>query len=182
MKGLEEPEGASQIDAPAPPRVGRFRAFWQHRVIDLAVAQLRQGITPQKIALSVALGLAFGVFPIMGTTTALCLVVGVWLRLNQPIIQLASWLAWPIQIPGIYFFIRTGEWLTRVAPEPFSISAMLVAFKAAPLRFLQQFGMLGLRGVLGWALITPPLALLIYLLALPPLKRLAAARRPAPID
>lgn len=169
-------------DTPAPEQPaahtgtgGLWSAGFRH-VRELALAQLRQGITPQKIALTVALGLVIGVFPVLGTTTLLCLLIGVLLRLNQPVIQLASWLAWPVQMPAIYFFVRAGEWLTRTPSLPFSVSAMLVAFKASPLRFLQQFGMMGLRAALAWTLIAPPLAALLYLLTLPPLRRMAAGR------
>jgi uncharacterized protein (DUF2062 family) len=150
---------------------------WRRRVLEVTLAQLRQGITPQKIALTIALGLALGLFPILGTTTALCVLIGVLLKLNQPVIQLASWLAWPLQVPGIYLFIRIGEWLTRTPPVAFSIGSMLEAFKNSPLHFLQQFGMMALRGMLAWTLIAPPLAALLYVLILPPLKRLVGARR-----
>src|SRR5580658_1843030 len=137
------------------PPAGGLRGLWRRRVVDVTLGQLRQGITPHKIALSVALGTIIAIFPIMGTTTALCLLVGVALRLNQPILQLVNWIAWPLQIPGIYLFVRAGEWVTRSPPVSFSISALLVAFKNSPLRFLQQYGMTGLRGVLAWALIAP---------------------------
>ena len=149
-----------------------LRGFWRRRVVDVMLAQLRQGITPQKIALTLALGSIFALFPILGTTTILCVLVGVALKLNQPIIQLVNWIAWPLQIPGIYFFVRAGEWLTHSPPVSFSISALLVAFKDSPVRFLQQYGMTGLRGVLAWALIAPGIAALIYVLTLPLLKRM----------
>lgn len=154
----------------APP--SGLRGFWRRRVVDLMLAQLRQGITPQKLALTLALGTVIALFPIMGTTTALCVLVGVALRLNQPIIQLVNWIAWPLQIPGIYLFVRAGEWITHSPPVSFSITALLVAFKDSPVRFLQQYGMTGLRGVLAWALIAPGAAALIYMLTLPLLKRM----------
>jgi uncharacterized protein (DUF2062 family) len=164
------------VPAPGAPASGApssgLRGFWRRRVVDLMLAQLRQGITPQKIALTLALGTVIALFPIMGTTTALCVLVGVALRLNQPIIQLVNWIAWPLQIPGIYFFVRAGEWITHSPPVSFSISALLVAFKDSPVRFLQQYGMTGLRGVLAWALIAPGVAALIYVLTLPLIKRL----------
>jgi uncharacterized protein (DUF2062 family) len=149
-----------------------LRGFWRRRVLDVLLAQLRQGITPQKIALTLALGTVIALFPIMGTTTALCVLVGVALKLNQPILQLVNWIAWPLQIPGIYFFVRAGEWLTHSPHVSFSISALLVAFKDSPVRFLQQYGMTGLRGVLAWTLIAPVLAALIYVLMLPLIKRM----------
>ncbi len=151
-----------------------WRGLWRRRVLEVMLAQLRQGITPQKIAVTIALGAVLAVFPIMGTTTALCVLVGVWLRLNQPILQLINWLAWPLQIPGIYLFVRIGEWLTHSPPVPFTIPALLVAFKASPWQFLKQYGITGLRGVLAWAVLAPVIALLLYAISLPALKRIGA--------
>jgi uncharacterized protein (DUF2062 family) len=45
----------------------------------------RQGITPQKIALSLALGLGLGVFAVLGVSTILCTGIALALRLNLPI-------------------------------------------------------------------------------------------------
>jgi uncharacterized protein (DUF2062 family) len=153
---------------------GGLRGFWRRRVLDVALAQLRQGITPQKIALSIALGTVIAIFPIMGTTTALCVLVGFAWKLNQPILQLVNWLAWPLQIPGIYLFVRAGEWITRSPPVSFSIPALLLAFRDSPLGFLQRYGMTGLRGVLAWALIAPLLAAALYGLSLPLLRRMGS--------
>ncbi len=151
---------------------------WRRRVLDLLLTQLRQGISAEKIALTLAIGLILGMFPILGSTTALCVLAGLWLKLNQPIMQLANWLAWPLQIPGIYLFVRVGEWLTRSPPLHFSIAGLIQQFRAAPLQFLQQFGMTGLRGVLGWMLIAPAVAAAVYVTLLPPLRRLARLRGP----
>jgi uncharacterized protein (DUF2062 family) len=151
---------------------GGWRSLWRRRVVELTLGQLRQGITPQKIALTIALGFILGLFPLLGTTTALCALFGLCLKLNQPIIQLVQWMAAPLQIPGIYLFVRIGEWLTRSPPVSFSVTALLRAFKASPLDFLKQYGTTGLRGVLAWCLIAPLVAVLIYGASLPLLKRL----------
>lgn len=141
------------------------------------MAQLRQGTSPSRIALTVVVGVALGLFPILGTTTVLCLIAGICIRLNQPILQLVNWAVSPLQIPAIYFFIRMGERLTGAAPLSFAISELLRRFRAAPLQFLQQFGWTGLRGILAWALIAPALSLLLYWTLLPPLRRLAERKR-----
>jgi uncharacterized protein (DUF2062 family) len=153
-----------------------LREAWRRRVVDVVLAQLRQGITPQKIALTVAVGATLGLFPILGSTTLLCFLAGIILRLNQPIIQAVNYLMYPLQITGIYFFIRTGEWLTRTPPLPFSIPGLLQQFRAAPLHFFQEFGMTALRGVLAWVLIAPLVAAVLYFALLPVLRRLAALR------
>jgi uncharacterized protein (DUF2062 family) len=161
------------------PERGRWsglRSLWRRRVLEVIVAQLSQGITPQKIALTLVVGLMLGLFPILGTTTALCLLAGIFLKLNQPMIQLVNWLAAPLQLPAIYGLVRAGEWLTRSPPLSFSISDLLQQFRASPLRFLQQFGMTGARGILAWLLLAPALASLLYLAILPALCRLARLR------
>ncbi|MFI4867204.1 MAG: DUF2062 domain-containing protein [Steroidobacterales bacterium] len=145
-------------------------------MLDLLLAQLRQGITPEKIALTLAIGLVLGLFPIFGTTSALCLLAGLWLKLNQPMIQLVNWFAAPLQLPGIYLFVRIGERLTRTPPVHFSIAGLVQQFRAAPLQFLQQFGMTGLRAILAWLLIAPAVAAVVYVALLPPLRRLGRLR------
>jgi uncharacterized protein (DUF2062 family) len=164
--------------APAPgQRSALERAGW--RALDLLHAQLRQGVTAEKIALTLAIGLMLGLFPIFGTTSALCVLAALRLRLNQPIIQLVNWFVAPLQLPGMYFFARIGERLTGSAPVAFSISGLVQQFRASPLRFLQLFGMTGLRAVLAWLLIAPLIAALVYVLALPPLRHLARLRADA---
>src|SRR5580700_12082590 len=153
-----------------------LREAWRRRVVDVVLAQLRQGITPQKIALTVAVGATLGLFPILGSTTLLCFLAGIILRLNQPIIQAVNYLMYPLQITGIYFFIRIGEWLTRTPPLQFSIAGLIQQFRAAPLHFFQEFGMTALRGVLAWVLIAPLVAAVLYFALLPVLRRLAALR------
>ena len=74
---------------PATTHSSPLKRFWRERVVALIIAQFTQGVTAQKMALTIALGITLGVFPIVGATTTLCAIVGVWLRLNQPVIQLS---------------------------------------------------------------------------------------------
>ena len=157
--------------------------FWQRRVVAPIVAQLRQGITPEKIALTLALGGVIGIFPILGATTFLCAVVGIWLRLNQPVIQLVNYLVYPLQIVLLIPFYRAGEHLFRADPVPIvNVPDLVARFGADPGRFLVDYGLVGLYGITVWLLVAPPLAALAYALLKPLLLRLrssaVAARSP----
>ena len=66
--------------------------FFHRRVVAPIVALLTQGITPGKIALSLAFGITLGVFPVLGTTTLLCVAAALMFGLNLPAIQLVNWL------------------------------------------------------------------------------------------
>jgi uncharacterized protein (DUF2062 family) len=151
----------------------RLKKFWQERVVGLIVAQFTQGFTPQKISLTIALGLNLGIFPILGATTALCAIAGLWFKLNQPVIQLVNWLASPLQLAMILVFVRIGEWIVRASPVSFSIPELFRKFHESPVKFMQEFGMTGLHGIIAWLVIAPFLTALVYFLLLLPLKKLA---------
>lgn len=162
---------------PTNDQPSRLKKFWQERVIGVIGAQLTQGFTPQKIALTIALGLNVGVFPILGSTTLLCALTAFCLKLNQPVIQLVNWLVYPLQFMLLLGFVRIGEWLMRAPPVPFSIPELLHKFKESPGKFMQEFGMTGVHGIVAWLLIAPLATALIYFLLLPPLKKLAKIKK-----
>lgn len=147
--------------------------FWQESAA-LIVGQLTQGVTPQKIALSIALGLSLGVFPILGVTTVLCAIAGVRLKLNQPVIQVVNWLVYPLQLAFILVFVRIGEWITHAPHMSLSLPALIQRFHESPTKFFQEFGLIGLHGVVAWLFIAPILTAVTYTVLLPPLKKLAA--------
>lgn len=161
---------SQQAEATAP------RSWWKRHVVDLIVAQFRQGITPEKIALTVALGCVLATFPILGSTTLLCTAAALWLRLNQPIIQLANYLCYPLQIVLLIPLYRAGEWLG--APHlALSIPQLMERFRAGPLQFIADFAGIALGGVGIWCLTAPLVGAALYFILRPPLRLLAIRSR-----
>ena len=76
-----------------------------------AASWLVQGITPRRLALTLALGFAIGCIPVVGIPTALCALLALALRLNLPAIQAANYLVMPLQLVLIVPFVRLGGWL-----------------------------------------------------------------------
>jgi uncharacterized protein (DUF2062 family) len=147
-------------------------SWWQRRVVAPILAQLRQGITPQKVALTLALGAVLGIFPILGATTLLCAVAGIWLRLNQPAIQLVNYLVYPVQLALLIPFYRAGERLFGAEPVPIvDVPGLVARFGESPLQFLLDYGMVGLYGIAVWGLVALPLAALLYAMLRPILER-----------
>lgn len=152
--------------------------WWQRRVVAPVVAQLRQGITPEQVALTLALGGVLGIFPILGATTVLCGVAGVWLRLNQPLIQLVNYLVYPAQILLLIPFYRAGERLFGADPVPIvNVPDLIARFGADPLQFVVDYGRVGLYGIAVWCLVAPALAALGYWLLRPTLRAMARGVR-----
>jgi len=156
-----------------------MRLFWSQRVVAPVTALLRQGLTPEGVALSLAVGVAAGLFPVIGVTTLLGLAGGVALRLNQPALQLANWLAYPLQLAMIIPLVRLGEWLSGASPVSFSVTQVVASTSSDPLGTLEQFGMTGLHGILGWVAIVPFVVLVLYRVLLPALRAMQSRVRPS---
>lgn len=153
---------------------GMGGSFWSRRVSGPIRGLLRQGLTPEGIALALAFGLAAGVFPVLGTTTLLGVAIAAILRLNQPALQLANWLAYPLQLVLILPFVRLGEWLVGVPPASFSVAEVARGVAADPTQAVAAFGVTGLHAVLGWVVVVPIGVLVLYRVLLPVLR---ASRR-----
>jgi uncharacterized protein (DUF2062 family) len=151
---------------PTPSDDTAAQTKWQRHVIDPIAAQLTQGITPQKVALTVAVGTALALFPILGTTTLLCIVAGVLLRLNQPIIQIINALCTPIHLPVIYCEFRIGNWLFGTS-TPHMAALMNHLLWSDPREFIERFGLSALHAIAAWSIVAPFWIAVTYAVALP---------------
>lgn len=143
------------------------------------MAQLTQGVSPEKLALTIALGIMISIFPILGATTALCALAGIALRLNQPIIQLVNYLAYPLQLALLIPFYRAGEHMLGRAPIPLSIPLLFERFRADFMQFLRDFGMIAVGGIIIWLIVAPAGIAALYFSTRPPLRGLASKLRRA---
>ncbi len=149
------------------------RSWWRRWLLAPVLAQLTQGISANRMAWTIALGIVLGVFPIMGSTTLVCLLVGYLLRLNQPVLHVFKTAVYPLHLALILVFIHLGERLFGVPSLAFSIPELLAKFKDDPLQFAKDFGMAAFHGVVAWAVIAPVAAVLIKMSILPMLVRLS---------
>lgn len=157
------------------------RSLWQRRVRDPIVGLFTQGITADKIALAFAVGSACSMFPILGTTSLLNLGFGLWLRLNQPLLQTLNQVLAPVHLVMIIVYVRMGEWLWQVEDEGFTITDMVQTFRDKSFsEFLHRFGWAGVHAITAWALTTPVLIAAVYYLTRPALRRLASKTLPQP--
>ncbi|MHC4476639.1 MAG: DUF2062 domain-containing protein [Planctomycetota bacterium] len=85
--------------------------LWEKRLKQPVMALLKQGISHEKIALSISVGFTLGIFPVLGTTTALCAAAAFILRLNLPAIQLVNYIVYPLQLFFLVPFLKAGGWL-----------------------------------------------------------------------
>ena len=135
-----------------------------------------QGATPDKLALTVAVATACSLVPFFGLTTVVNLGVGLWLRLNHPLMQAVNYLLGPLQLVLIVVYVRLGERIWHAPPVPFSIPTLVTAFRQDPWAFLQRFGWTGVHATTAWLITVPLLIAVVYYPLRPAFRRFAAKR------
>jgi uncharacterized protein (DUF2062 family) len=148
------------------------RQLVRDRILLPLQAQLTQGVSPSRLALALALGVAVGVVPVLGVTTGLCALLAVALRLNQPAIQLANYIAYPLQLLLFIPFFQAGARLFGRPPVAFSFPQLQGELAADALGTIGRYLFDNLRGLAAWGLVAPPVVGLLYLLGWAILSRL----------
>lgn len=137
-----------------------------------AARWLSQGISPRRLALTLALGFAIGCIPVIGLPTVVCAVLALALRLNLPAIQAANYAAMPFQLLLVLPFVRLGEWLFA-ARHASGISAR--AFLGlSPFTLATQCAALAAHAVIAWLLVAGPAVAVLTLAFIPLLRRVPA--------
>jgi len=150
-------------------------SFVRRRVLGPILELLRQGVTPEKLALSLAFGLGLGIIPILGVSTILCTAAAVAWRLNLPAIQLVNYLASPVQLLLIIPFVRLGEHLLRVAPQPLSLEAGFALLSSGVVNAVVVLWDAIVHAAVAWLLVGPALIFVLYRVFKPLLIRARSA-------
>jgi uncharacterized protein (DUF2062 family) len=155
----------------------RADGFWRRRVVRPIRAQLTQGVTPDRIALTVGVGTACSLFPFLGFTTILNIGAGVALRMNQPILQTLNQLLGPLQLLLILVYVRLGEIIWGARGDQFTVADIFEVFRHASVgEFFQRFGWAGVHALTAWLVTTPILIAALYFSLRVPLRRWAQRR------
>jgi uncharacterized protein (DUF2062 family) len=143
-------------------------------VLDPILALLKQGVTPEKLALSLAFGIGLGILPVLGISTVACTAVAMTLRLNLPAIQLVNYLVAPIQLALIIPFVRLGEHLHGVPPQPITISEGFKLMEIGVIHAIVTLWDAIVNALFGWIVVGPLFIYALYQVAKLPLKRAAS--------
>lgn len=133
-----------------------------------AACWLRQGVSPRRLALTLALGFAVGCIPVVGIPTVLCAGLALALRLNLPAIQAANYAAMPFQLLLIVPFVRLGGRLFSTAPRATAgpgiwmhISASMPASIPAASLLSNSATLMG-HALAAWLLFAMPAVLILF--------------------
>jgi uncharacterized protein (DUF2062 family) len=150
---------------------GMREGFFHSRLFRPILDLLRQGVTPEKIALTVALGAAIGLLPALGWSTPLCVIAAIILRLNLPAIQVVNYFMYPAQIALLVPFFRCGERLFRAPHFPISVPQIYALFHAGAWLAIKLLWTTIWHAIVVWGMMAPVFIALLYVILRPLLRR-----------
>ena len=150
--------------------------FIPKKIFNLLKNLLKEGITPEKLALSLSCGITIGSFPILGSTTVICIVIALALRLNLIAILLGNWLVYPLQLMLIVPFILLGDRLLG-SPAISNPQALSALFRSDMLEAFRVMSDAVFHAIVGWAAAAPIALLCLYLIFLPVFNHLLSGMR-----
>ncbi|KAK9080171.1 hypothetical protein SSX86_001846 [Deinandra increscens subsp. villosa] len=153
-------------DLPRRSGLQRIGTWINKQVVEPFVDILSRGAEPKELALSAALGITLGVFPIVGVTFFLCVLAITILgsSINAPTIMLANFVATPIELSLIIMFLRFGEFLTGGAHFPLTTDALM---KVLTGKASKEILLSIVHALLGWLVLVPFILGLLYIVFVP---------------
>jgi uncharacterized protein (DUF2062 family) len=126
----------------------------------------KDGLSPEKLAFSITIGLMAGLFPVFGATTLLSLLLTLIFRQNLMVVQSVQWIMGVFQIVLIIPFMRLGVWLLNQPEIQINIDQIKLAFQPGMLEGVKTMGIFHLYGIVGWIVMALPFGSLLYFMFL----------------
>jgi uncharacterized protein (DUF2062 family) len=142
----------------------RLKTVW--RMVSIPVVNRRQtimksGLTPRKLALTLCIGTALGIMPLLWGTSLICIVLAHMFRLNHLALQSVNYLFYPMQIVLLVPFCKLGArlfpWGPPVPPDMFS-----VFLRCPELSAVNILVWVMLKSLTAWLVTVLPAALVAY--------------------
>ncbi len=152
----------------------------QTKVLNLVKTMLKEGMSLKKISFSIALGVALGIFPVLGLTTLLCTIAAFAFRLNLPAIQVVNYMVYPLQLILLAPFYSAGGWLFKQQGVNLIGTNLIELLQSDFWGSMASLWDLTLYAIFTWSIICPFLVLLLYGVLKPVMGTLALFRSQRP--
>lgn len=139
-----------------------FKEKINEKLVQPVLAFLKQGMTPHKLALALAVGFCIGLFPVIGVTTLFCLVAAFILKVNMAAIQLVNYVVYPLQIILILPLMKLGSFLANINPVPYTVEELIEMMSANFLGTLEVLWVATVLGIMAWVIVIIPISILLY--------------------
>lgn len=125
--------------------------FFNRKVVAPLLVFLQQGMSPNKLAMTVGFGVIWGTFPLIGTNTLICIATAFAFKLNQAAIQIVNYAVYPLQLALLVPLIKLGFWLTGKDSSAYQLDGIWQVIQEDRWKAVQTLGEIVWMAVTGWS-------------------------------
>jgi uncharacterized protein (DUF2062 family) len=122
----------------------------------------REGLSAEKLAFSITIGLIAGIFPVLGATTLLSLLFTMLFRQNLMVVQSVQWVMALAQILLIIPFMQFGAYILSAQALHINMDQINLAFQPGFFAGLKTVGIFHLYAILTWTILSVPAGAISY--------------------
>ena len=141
----------------------KFFAILKEKILSPLSSLLKQGLSPKKLAMVIALGVVLSIFPVLGTTTLICTLAALIFQLNIAAIQIANYTAFPLQVVLFFPFLKLGETISGISLDPITKDQLISIFQENYFQAISELTWYLLVACLGWSVASFPIFIILYL-------------------
>jgi uncharacterized protein (DUF2062 family) len=125
------------------------------------------------LSMSIALGIVFGLFPVVGITSFMCFAISIPFRLNLLFIQVVNYIVYPLQLLLIIPYLKFGHILFHFSSmHEFNLTSIQQSMNQGIGSLFTDFGMLFLSAILFWLILAIPFSIFLYYFSLKHIRKL----------
>lgn len=142
----------------------KIKSFLGNKYVEPIKKLLVQGTSPSALSIGISGALVIGTFPVIGSTTILCSLFALALRLNIPLVQFINYSVFPLQLMLLIPFMKLGEKIFGLEKLNYNLTEIMRLINNSPLDAITLLWNVTLQAIGAWFIIAPVAALFIHLL------------------
>ena len=129
----------------------KLATYFNRKIAEPVLSYLQQGMSPSKLAMTVAFGFIWGIFPVIGTNTLICIATAFVFKLNQAAIQIVNYAVYPLQLVLMLPLIKLGFWITGSDSTAYALEGIWEELQEDRWAAFETLGEVIWMGIVGWA-------------------------------
>jgi uncharacterized protein (DUF2062 family) len=122
----------------------------------------KEGLTAETLAFSITIGIVAGLFPVIGATTLVSVLLTLLFRQNIMIVQAVQWILGLVQVFLVIPFMQLGAFILNQHSLHITMHQISNAFAPGFLSGIKTVGVLHLYAIMTWSILAIPASAISY--------------------
>jgi uncharacterized protein (DUF2062 family) len=136
--------------------------YFKNRILIPFRLVSKKGLTAESLAFSITIGIIAGLFPVIGATTLISVLMTLLFRQNILVVQSVQWILGLLQVMLIIPFMKLGAVILNQQAVHINMHQINLAFQTGFFSGIRTVGIFQLYAILTWIILAIPASVISY--------------------